>query len=812
MMRRYFFTFLIIIVLNISYFNTILLVNCNDTTFGDLRIQVVDVFDQPVEGARIILSDYSEKTTDSNGYADWVNISDGDYEMKVFYDSTGRFGLSEYWGSDIVTVSGSTTHIFKRNTQWINSEPKVDGSDLKTLIVEAGTQVHIQISVRNDEIYTKNVDVRVILDRDRDISYDFDTTSSKSMDQDSISSFDFYYIPDSEGVYYIYVIIYAQYSGCTDQYDWTQAFTTIISLIGPTSDSGGPYDGIEGHSIVFDASDSYDLDGNIVSYLWDFGDGDTTSGISPAHSYTQEGTYSVTLTVTDDDGLIDSGSTTAEISDSEPTSKFSITMIEDDILSYIFTDESISYDGIVEWNWNFGDGGNSDEQSPDHTFDFEGNYVVSLVVTEEDGDSDESFTLIVISSTNNPPVADSGGPYEGIEGSSIVFNASDSYDEDGDIVDYMWDFGDGDFDYGESVTHIYYLEGEYTISLTVTDDLDAISLSTTTASISDSEPNAQFSASSNIGNIPFIVQFTDNSSSFDGITAWSWDFGDGTYSTEQNPFHNYTSLGNYSVTLTVFEDDGDSESETKYNFISTTFSSPREYPSLEIEPISFSGCKGSQNIFTIRITNNDPSFYGESIFTIDYILPFNWIGLLSSDSVTLYPGSATFVNLTVESPDNVVPQEYDVSINVSNINFSSIQAIGKCTYSIIIPPTIYVNIDTQDTSDKVTFYITCFNHTSIDKLNLYVDDVLIKSWTNSDANSYLGGPYSEGSHRYYVEVYDVVGNVGRDPVVGFRSFTIKETVTVFQWYWLIIIISVVCVIMGVLYVFGIQHIRIKLVD
>ncbi len=83
----------------------------------------------------------------------------------------------------------------------------------------------------------------------------------------------------------------------------------------PVSDPNGPYSGIAGEEVVFDGSGSYDpdLDGEIVSYLWDFGDGKTGTGIKPSHVYAERDEYIVSLTVTDDAGATDTTQTTAKI-------------------------------------------------------------------------------------------------------------------------------------------------------------------------------------------------------------------------------------------------------------------------------------------------------------------------------------------------------------------------------------------------------------------------------------------------------------------------------------------------------------------
>jgi len=81
----------------------------------------------------------------------------------------------------------------------------------------------------------------------------------------------------------------------------------------PTADANGPYSEIIGNAMQFDGTGSSDSDGTIISYEWDFGDGSTGTGATPMHTYSALGTYTVTLTVTDDDGLTDTDETTATV-------------------------------------------------------------------------------------------------------------------------------------------------------------------------------------------------------------------------------------------------------------------------------------------------------------------------------------------------------------------------------------------------------------------------------------------------------------------------------------------------------------------
>jgi PKD repeat protein len=111
----------------------------------------------------------------------------------------------------------------------------------------------------------------------------------------------------------------------TNNFGQTNTDTTSATIadvspdqILPVADAGGPYSGVVGSPITFNGSGSMDLDGTIMSYLWNFGDSTTGTGVSPTHTYTIPGNYTVILTVTDNDSLINSNSTTVSINVSGP--------------------------------------------------------------------------------------------------------------------------------------------------------------------------------------------------------------------------------------------------------------------------------------------------------------------------------------------------------------------------------------------------------------------------------------------------------------------------------------------------------------
>ena len=140
---------------------------------------------------------------------------------------------------------------------------------------------------------------------------------------------------------------------------------------------------------------SSDSDGSIVSWNWAFGDGSTSTTQNPSHSYVAEGSYSVSLLVTDNDGgndtHIESVTVNALIN---PVASFTTACTD---LDCSFTDTSSDSDGTVTgWDWDFGDGNSSTAQSPSHIYAAAGNYTVALTVSDDESLTDSTSSTIVV--------------------------------------------------------------------------------------------------------------------------------------------------------------------------------------------------------------------------------------------------------------------------------------------------------------------------------------------------------------------------------------------------------------------------------
>lgn len=309
---------------------------------------------------------------------------------------------------------------------------------------------------------------------------------------------------------------------------------------------------------------SSDQDGTVVAWSWSFGDGASSVERNPSHTYAAGGDYTVTLTVTDDTG--EASAPHSEVvsvvdpNNQAPLADFSASCGEN---FCSFTNSSADADGtIIATSWDYGDGYGSTYRDAFHIYNAPGTYTVTLTVTDDDGASSTASKDVTLppESPNAAPTADFTSSC-----SALACDFADaSTDPDGTVVAWSWDFGDGSGSTARNPSHTYAIAGDYTVTLTVTDDAgDSSGPHSETVSVSD-EPNqppvADFSASCGQN----YCSFTNLSTDADGtIVATSWDYGDGYGSTWRDAFHIYNRPGTYTVTLTVRDDDGASDTTSK---------------------------------------------------------------------------------------------------------------------------------------------------------------------------------------------------------------------------------------------------------
>ena len=313
----------------------------------------------------------------------------------------------------------------------------------------------------------------------------------------------------------------------------------------------------------FDAAASSDPDGTIASYVWDFGDQTTGTGVAPTHTFAASGTYSVRLTVTDNRG--DANSLTKPVTvtvpqpNQPPVSNFT-SSCDERACAFDGSGSSDPDGTIASYDWDFGDDSTGSGATPNHTYATDGTYDVQLIVTDNQGAS-VTLTKQVTAKANVAPTASFTTDCTALK---CDVDGSDSSDSDGTIASYAWDFGDGESGTGAVAAHTYAAGATYDIKLTVTDDKgakDSKTKSVTVAAAGNQPPTAAFTASSTNLTATFDA---DDSTDVDGtITSYAWEFGDGSNGTGQSRSHTYTGTGIYSVKLTVTDNDGGTDSVNK---------------------------------------------------------------------------------------------------------------------------------------------------------------------------------------------------------------------------------------------------------
>jgi PKD repeat protein len=364
-----------------------------------------------------------------------------------------------------------------------------------------------------------------------------------------------------EGVYS--VTLNATNVAGTDSITKPELIHANPSVIKPVADfSANPTNGFAPLQVTFtDLSRN-----NPTAWRWDFGDKTTATDKNPVHLYTQPGTYSVTLNVSNSAGsdqitkpnLISVNKTTPPpVADfnAVPTSGVAP-------LSVQFTDCSTGEPN--RWLWDFGDNTKSEEKNPAHIFKKEGVYSVTLTVWNSAGMSQKTKpNFITVSPAVLRPVADfTGAPTNGLAPLKVSFvdlslNAPTSW---------SWTFGDGKTSVEQNPTHTYEAPGRYTVELVVTNTAGTdrkVMPDYINVTKPGCPPDAQFRGSPTTGTVPLTVSFTDLSGG--NPDRWAWNFGDKGTSEKQHPEHTYQAPGEYTITLTVSNEFGDStEVREKY--------------------------------------------------------------------------------------------------------------------------------------------------------------------------------------------------------------------------------------------------------
>ncbi|HXH20181.1 MAG TPA: PKD domain-containing protein [Chitinophagales bacterium] len=410
------------------------------------------------------------------------------------------------------------------------------------------------------------------------------------------------------------------------------------------------------------------------SHHWDFDfprppDPPNTSNVrSPVYGYFTPGTYCITLTVTPDGINYDSVTKCIVVFDPPDVNIAANPTTGCNPLNVCFTDLSTAPNAsIVSWLWDFGDGSISTQQHPCHTFQLipqQNCFSVTLIVTSSQGcRAAETFNNIVC--IDLPPVANftasdsiiCGRPF------TVTFtNVSQSFN----TLAYFWEFGDGNTSTQQHPAHTYTTDSVFTVKLTVT-DTECGDTASVTKTIVTSDIDANF-----VTTTPFVcagspANFYDNNSVGQLPLQYGWNFGDNTTSVSANPQHVYQNPGIYSVTLTVTDAVGCTNTEVQTNAVTV-----RPRPAVDFTSSASTSCQAPFEV----------SFNEQADPGVSFSWNFGDPGTANDTSSAANP-SYTFQN----------PGNFNVTLEVTDPNTGCTNTITKNNYVQIQPRTVAFTMD-----------------------------------------------------------------------------------------------------------------------
>jgi PKD repeat protein len=408
-----------------------------------------------------------------------------------------------------------------------------------------------------------------------DLEVEFDGSGSKSkMAEISGWSWDFgdSAIAEGEKVSHIYttpgryIVTLKVTSDSQTGYNTGTVQNLIVVNSAPQSNAGeDKFVGI-GQLVWFDGSGSSDVDGAITYYQWDFGDGITAEGVKARHQYVLSGRYSATLLLYDNSGLENKSDidTLLVTVNEAPTPVI-------DCVARATVEESIEFNGansydadgvITGYYWDFADGAYGEGQKVQHSFARAGSYQVSLTVDDGYSLNNRRSTVIKNVIINHPPVPVAGNDRISAPEEMVEFDAGKSFDKDGVITQYKWDFADGNSIEGIKVGHIFAHPGIYNVVLTVTDDSetksgmqsDTVQIQINSAPIAEGGTDREAFFGGAHDDVAFDAGLSSDPDG-DPLT-YVWEFGDGTSAKGARVSHKYLKPGKYTVNLKVDDNTG----------------------------------------------------------------------------------------------------------------------------------------------------------------------------------------------------------------------------------------------------------------
>jgi PKD repeat protein len=464
-----------------------------------------------------------------------------------------------------------------------------------------------------------------------------------------------------------------------------EKFQTIINNK-PKAVITAPIVAAENSNVTFSGDKSFDKDGTIIKYSWDLGDGNSASGKAVSYKYSKYGKYTVTLRV--EDNFSDSCNYDIDT--------MNITINAQPIISvepviYGAPNQTIKFDAsasidpdgeIIDYEWSFGQLGLKNGSVIETSFEKAGVYSVKITLTDNSRAPNNQSAEIVKVIINDSPVAVAGLDKINRLGQITRFDAGNSRDSDGDIIDYEWDLGDGTLLNGKVVEHSYKSTGLYVVRLKIKDNSNMINnwaVDSLLVGINDYpfiESNNLIS--SNNSNINFNYKQEHLPTSID--SKYFWNFGDGSTGIGKTVSHTYKLPGKYFVIAKEENRIGNEVTTFQDNLSVVINNRPISDPGPDrvVAPnkkVAFTSANSidpNGNIVkTVWHLNNVP-ISEEKIFEYEFANPGNYlVGLEVVDDFTPPLSDIKFISVAVNSAPVVIINHTPVAAPNQKITFDA---------------------------------------------------------------------------------------------------------------------------------------------
>lgn len=522
-----------------------------------------------------------------------------------------------------------------------------------------------------------------------------------------------------------------------------------------------------------------------TSYNWNFGEGGTSTDTDPTYTYAQAGTYTVSLIAENADGCTDTVEQNINVY-ANPNADFTaISNCANDTVSFTNT-SSFSGTGMLSYDWDFGNGDTSTNESPYVIYSISGSYTVSLIATSDQSCADTTYKSV----TAYP------NPVAGFTADSVCLGDVLAFNNQSTIssgsISYTWDFGDGNTSTNVQATHTYGSVGTFEVILWAESNMGCVDTDTQTVVIYE-QPIASFT--SNTACNSDTTFFTNNS--IGSNLTYTWDFGDNGIDSVSNPTHIYTDAGTYTVILSISNNNGCADT---YQSSVTVYPSPEASFTVVEDTVCLDKAVAFVNTSTLSVgASNYLWLFGDSATSTD-INPSHLYDTAGIYEVTLIHTSDMGCTDTARNTHVVYPiPEANFSLgnscygdtvdftNLSTIDFGNLNYVWDFSDGIndtaTNPQHLFNALGIYDITLDVTSDFECFDQ-MVKKITVYPvpnANFTFNNGCEDDEVSFTNlSTISAGQITYNWEFSDSFSTQSKNPVHlfdGYGDFGVELTVT-----------------------------------